>query len=60
MGHGPPDTLLGLGDASQIDSLRIRWPDGRWTEHGAIPAGRHVRIREDQPAVTDIGPVRAL
>jgi hypothetical protein len=60
MGHGPPDTLLGLGDATQVDSLKIRWPDGRWTEHGAIPAGRYVRIREDQPAVTDIGPVRAL
>ncbi|MGI9472930.1 MAG: ASPIC/UnbV domain-containing protein [Rubripirellula sp.] len=29
MGHGPPIVDLGIGDATMVDRLTIRWPSGR-------------------------------
>lgn len=44
-----PRVHFGLGSAQQIESLRVRWPDGTHSEH-AIPAvDRIVRIQQPTP-----------
>lgn len=37
---GPTDLHVGLGDASQIDRLEVRWPDGRRSELFDLPTRR--------------------
>jgi hypothetical protein len=48
-GYGSQNELLvhfGLGNASQIDSLIIRWPSGPVDAHEGIPAGMWFMARE--------------
>lgn len=44
------DLQFGLGDATQIDSLEIRWPDGRKTIEHNIPLDKTVTFREPAPS----------
>ncbi len=39
--------LIGLGHAPALDSLRVRWPDGTETRHGAVEAGEELLLRQD-------------
>jgi len=42
------DTLLiGVGDASEVDSIRVHWPSGRVQESGPFPVSSLVTVRED-------------
>jgi hypothetical protein len=44
----PCEVYFGLGDATQIDRLTIRWPAGETQELTSLAADRHIRITEGQ------------
>uniref|UniRef100_UPI0018672CBC CRTAC1 family protein n=1 Tax=Microbulbifer taiwanensis TaxID=986746 RepID=UPI0018672CBC len=44
--QNPTRQIFGLGSASQADSVRITWPDGREEVHTAVPAGALVEYRQ--------------
>ena len=37
---------FGLGDATRVDRVRIRWPNGNTQELGGLEADRYVTLRE--------------
>jgi hypothetical protein len=41
---------FGLGHASKIDRLEIRWPDGTTQTLTDVPGGARLRIEETAPA----------
>jgi hypothetical protein len=43
-----PRLHFGLGDADRIESVEVRWPDGRTTTHRDLPADRVLTIREEE------------
>ena len=45
---------FGLGDATKVDRLTIRWPSGKIQELTALPADRHVVIDEGKQGVAAI------
>jgi hypothetical protein len=42
-----PRLHFGLGDADRIESVEVRWPDGRTTTLRDLPADRLITIREE-------------
>jgi len=46
MGQGPPEMILGLGTATTIDRLSVRWPTGRVQEFHDLPVDCRITIRE--------------
>lgn len=42
---GPSDLTIGLGDATVVDRLEVRWPTGRVIEAVEIPVRRWVSLR---------------
>jgi hypothetical protein len=44
---------FGLGDASRVDSLHVRWPSGQETQLVDLPVNRRVRIVEGEGLVAD-------
>ncbi len=40
---------FGLGDAAKIDTLEIRWPDGRTLTRKDVPGGARLAITEETP-----------
>jgi len=51
-GQGPAEMLMGLGDATRLDELVVRWPDGKTQTFTDLPVDATLRIRQGQPAVT--------
>ena len=47
--QNPADQVFGLGQAPQVDSLVIEWPDGEVTDFGIVQGNRHLVI--DHPAL---------
>lgn len=47
--QGPLEQHFGLGNATQIDSLTVEWPDGQQTDLGIVEANQ--RIVVDQPSL---------
>ncbi len=47
---GDPRVHFGLGDASRVDRLEIRWPSGAVETRTGIPAGGVVEWVEGEPA----------
>jgi hypothetical protein len=43
-----PRELLGLGDASKVDSVEIRWPSGKVDRLTNIPAGAYIKVVEGE------------
>jgi hypothetical protein len=41
---------FGLGSATKVDSLTVKWPSGRTDTYRDLPAGRYVTIREGAAA----------
>ena len=37
---------FGLGAADTVDSVRVTWPDGRWSSRGPIPANQRVALSQ--------------
>ena len=52
MGQAPPEVLIGVGEVSQIQLLKIRWPTGIWQEFRDVPVNATVRIAEGDAAFT--------
>ncbi|MEM8734547.1 MAG: CRTAC1 family protein [Planctomycetota bacterium] len=52
MGQGPAELPIGIGDASVIDRLKIRWPSGEEQEFANVPVNTSVVIHEGQPELT--------
>ncbi|MEZ4237320.1 MAG: CRTAC1 family protein [Myxococcota bacterium] len=44
---GPPEALFGLGDATEVDALRVRWPNGGSTAHPGFAADRRVVVSRE-------------
>jgi len=52
---GDPRVLIGLGKATAIDRIEVRWPDGvreRWTDVGV---GRYTTLRRGEGRIVDTG-----
>ncbi|MGI9241543.1 MAG: ASPIC/UnbV domain-containing protein, partial [Verrucomicrobiales bacterium] len=47
MGQGPVETIIGIGDATEIERLEVRWPSGKTQTFANLPAGGSVELRED-------------
>ena len=45
--HNPAEQHFGLGQATQINTLRIDWPDGTRTELKDLPANQHLVITQE-------------
>jgi len=41
--------VFGLGAAAQVDRISVRWPDGRTSDHGPLPADARHRITQPAP-----------
>ena len=46
MSQQPCEIHFGLGDATQVDRLRIRWPSGLVQELTDLKADQHIRVTE--------------
>ncbi|MDP4998942.1 MAG: VCBS repeat-containing protein [Saprospiraceae bacterium] len=53
------DMVFGLGNAPQIDSLKIRWPDGTLSLHTDIQPNTSNRIRQEAVAAQQYTPAPA-
>ncbi len=56
LSQAPLEAHFGLGDATRVDSLRVRWPDGRETRIDDLAADAVVEVRP--PAVRADAPRR--
>lgn len=48
----PCEAYFGLGDATAIDRLIVRWPAGQVEEFSDLPVNDHIRLTEGEPAYT--------
>jgi len=44
--QNPTDQTIGLGASSQVDTLRVEWPDGTETIMTAVQAGQQIAINQ--------------
>lgn len=42
-----PRVLVGLGNVTRVEAVRVRWPDGRIAEWKAPALGRYITLKED-------------
>jgi hypothetical protein len=54
--QAPALVHFGLGDATEVGSLTIRWPSGKHQKLGKLAGDRHVIIREDSDEAHTITP----
>jgi hypothetical protein len=47
--QNPTLQLFGLGTSTQVDALRVEWPDGTETTLGPVAAGQTLKIRQAAP-----------
>jgi hypothetical protein len=47
--QNPTVQVIGLGTASQVDALRVEWPDGTETVLGPVAAGQTLAIQQGPP-----------
>ncbi len=52
MGQTAPELILGTGDASKIDKLTVRWPDGTEQEFADVPVDCQVEVKQNDPELT--------
>ena len=53
LSHNDMRVHFGLGSATRVDAIRIRWPNGTAEELGGVEADRFLRIREGQGVVPE-------
>jgi hypothetical protein len=46
-----PRVHFGLGDATTVDTVEIRWPSGRVDRHAGLQADHQYKLREGEPAL---------
>jgi len=52
LGQAPVELLVGVGPATQIEKLTVRWPDGTREVHEAIPVNGRCLVRRGQQSVS--------
>lgn len=57
MGQSPAELILGVGDATRIQRLTVRWPDGSVSEFADLPVDAGITIvqGDDSPIVRKSG-----
>jgi hypothetical protein len=45
LSSGRPEALFGLGEATAVDEVRVRWPDGQTRSYPRGPADRRIDVR---------------
>ena len=53
-----PRLLIGLGEIEQIDTLRLQWPDGRYTVQTGVAVDQYLSLSYPEKE-TEIAPARA-
>ena len=49
-----PSRIIGIGDATQIEQVRVTWPGGRVSELPVVPVNAHLILREaGQPLIAE-------
>jgi thiol-disulfide isomerase/thioredoxin len=48
----PNEVYFGLGGATRVDRITVRWPDGREQAFGSVDADRHVKLVEGTDGMT--------
>ena len=48
MGQSPAELLIGVGQATSIDRLTVRWPDGEVQEFEDVPVDQRLEISQGQ------------
>lgn len=43
-GSGPSEVVVGLGDATRVDRVTVRWPDGRTHQFDDLPVRRWISV----------------
>jgi hypothetical protein len=56
----PSVVHFGLGDASAVDRLAIRWPSGETQELGQIPGNRHIVVEEGSGGFETVVPGKTI
>lgn len=46
MGQGPAEVVLGLGEATSIDRLEVRWPSGKTQVYSGLSANKSFLLKE--------------
>ena len=46
MGQGPAEIIFGLGEATAIDRLEVRWPSGRTQVYQNLAANQYFLLKE--------------
>jgi hypothetical protein len=54
MGQSPSEWLLGVGDATMIDRLTIRWPSGETQSFENVRTEQRIQIREGDSAYRSV------
>ena len=47
MGQGPAEIIFGLGDATAIDHLEVRWPSGKRQVYDNLAANQYFLLKEE-------------
>jgi hypothetical protein len=47
-----PRVLIGLGNATRVEVVRVRWPDGSVTELKSPPVDRYMMLKQETPTGT--------
>jgi len=47
MGQGPAEIIFGLGDATAIDRLEVRWPSGKTQVYDHLAANKYFLLKEE-------------
>ncbi|MGB0716078.1 MAG: CRTAC1 family protein [Phycisphaerae bacterium] len=62
LGQEPAEAFFGLGSATQVDQIRIEWPDGTTTTTGTVAADQVITLTDGGtpiPAVSNWGVIMA-
>jgi hypothetical protein len=46
MGLSPAQLLIGIGNATVVDELTVRWPDGKLQSFENVPVDRPFQLKE--------------
>ena len=58
--QAPALVHFGLNDATNVDSLTIRWPTGKEQKLNSLPADRHIIVREGENVAHTITPGQTI
>jgi hypothetical protein len=56
----PAIAHFGLGDATRVDRLAVRWPSGLVQQLADVPADQHIVVTEGQPGFKPVVPGKRI